>query len=55
MNWGEFFAMGGYGKFIWSAYGATAIIMILNIILPIRRHKKILRMLQELLKMKERD
>lgn len=55
MNWGEFFAMGGYGKFIWSAYGATAIIMILNIILPIRRHEKILRMLQELLKMKERD
>lgn len=55
MNWAEFFAMGGYGKFIWSAYGAAAVIIILNIVLPLRRHKKVLRMLRELLKMKERE
>lgn len=55
MNWGEFFAMGGYGKFVWSAYGITAIVIVLNIVLPILRHKKILRMLRELIKMKERN
>ncbi len=55
MNWAEFFTMGGYGKFIWSAYGAAAFIIILNVVLPMRRHKKVLHMLRELLKMKERE
>ena len=29
MNWGsaaEFFAMGGYGLYVWGSYGATAIL-----------------------------
>lgn len=55
MNWAEFFAMGGYGKFVWSAYGMTAIIIVLNIVLPMRRHKQVLHMLRELLKIKERE
>ncbi len=24
---GEFFAMGGYGAFVWSAYGASALVL----------------------------
>jgi len=54
MNWAEFFAMGGYGKFVWSAYSAATLIILLNIILPIRRHKKILEMLRQLTKIREK-
>ena len=31
MNWhsaSEFFAMGGYGLFVWGAYGVTALCMV---------------------------
>ena len=26
----EFFAMGGYAPFVWSAYGITLVVMVLN-------------------------
>lgn len=28
MSWSEFFAMGGYGGYVWSAYGVTLIALI---------------------------
>jgi heme exporter protein D len=35
----EFFAMGGYGFYVWSAYGVTAVVIIAEIIAVRARHK----------------
>lgn len=49
----EFWAMGGHGFYVWLAYGATAIILIYNLIQPIRKRKTILKELSQ--KMKRED
>lgn len=38
MNWGEFFAMNGYGFYVWGSYGVTLLIFIIEIALV--RHKR---------------
>ncbi len=41
MNWGsasEFFAMGGYGLYVWGSYAACALLMVVEPILAARRH-----------------
>jgi len=41
MNWGsaaEFFAMGGYGLYVWGSYAAAAALMLLEPLLARRRH-----------------
>ena len=38
MNWGEFFAMGGYALYVWGSYGMVLFIFIVEIILV--RHRK---------------
>lgn len=35
----EFFAMGGYGFYIWTAYSITFIVLLLNFVIPSRQHK----------------
>ena len=48
MNWGspaEFFAMGGYGFYVWGSVIACALIMVMEPILARKRHKDILRSL----------
>jgi heme exporter protein D len=37
MNWSEFFAMGGYATYVWISYGLMAVILILNVVLPLRK------------------
>ncbi|MEL0084071.1 MAG: heme exporter protein CcmD [Gammaproteobacteria bacterium] len=39
----EFFAMGGYAVYVWSAWGLTVIVMTLNLILPLRQFRKLRR------------
>lgn len=34
----EFLNMGGYGAYVWSAYGITFIVMIVAIVIPLRQH-----------------
>ncbi len=41
----EFFAMGGYAFYVWTAYGLTFVLMLLGIIKPLLNHKHILRRL----------
>lgn len=36
MDWGKFFAMGGYGVYVWSAYLAALIILVANVVAPLR-------------------
>ena len=43
MNWSsasEFLAMGGYGLYVWGAYGVTALCMIVEPWLASRRHRQ---------------
>jgi len=35
--------MGGYGTYVWSAYGFGAVVLILNTVIPIARHRRLLR------------
>ncbi|MFA6014734.1 MAG: heme exporter protein CcmD [Gallionellaceae bacterium] len=38
MNWSEFFAMNGYGFYVWGSYGMALLVFLLEIILV--RHKR---------------
>ncbi|TAJ78707.1 MAG: heme exporter protein CcmD [Gallionellaceae bacterium] len=38
MNWAEFFAMNGYGFYVWGSYGVTLLAFIVEIALV--RHKR---------------
>ena len=31
MNWSEFFAMGGYAFYVWSAYALATVVLVMNI------------------------
>ena len=33
----EFFAMGGYAVFVWSAFGVTLVVLVLNVVFARRR------------------
>ena len=40
MNWGsvsEFFAMGGYGLYVWGSYGVTVLALAIEVFLVVRR------------------
>ena len=43
----EFLHMGGYAAYVWSAYGISLVVLILNILLPIRREQELLRNLKK--------
>ena len=38
----EFLNMGGYGLYVWPAYLIVAIVLILNVVIPLRRHLRLL-------------
>ena len=38
-SFSDFLAMGGYGLYVWGSFGVTAIIMIVEPIMAIRRRK----------------
>lgn len=35
----EFFAMGGYALYVWGSYGVTALVMVIEVILGVRRKR----------------
>ena len=46
LNWAgpsDFFAMGGYGFYVWGAYGVTLACMLLDPLMAARRHQRALR------------
>ena len=51
-SWQEFIAMGQHGFYVWLSYGFTAIVILANIVQPIRRKKRIA---DEYLKIKRRQ
>ncbi|MGB5260242.1 MAG: heme exporter protein CcmD [Gammaproteobacteria bacterium] len=42
MNLNEFLHMGGYGFYVWTSYGISLVVLLLNIILPARQRTKLL-------------
>ena len=46
-SWQSFWAMGGYAIYVWTAYGLSAAILLLNVLLPLAREKRLLRELRE--------
>ena len=51
----SFFYMGGYGFYVWSSYGITLVVLVLNYILPRIREKKLIDRLFQISKMKTRE
>lgn len=39
----EFFYMGGYAFYVWTAYAIAFVVLALNVILPLRLQRKLLR------------
>ncbi len=53
MTWNEFIHMGGYGAYVWSAYGLTAIVLIWNLVSTWLRKREVFKTLQRSLKQQE--
>ena len=49
----DFLNMGGYAAYVWSAYGISFVVLILNIILPIYREKELIKSIQKRLQREE--
>ena len=47
----EFFAMGGYAEYVWGSYGVTALFMVMEVILLMRRRRTILQRLGRIKRM----
>lgn len=48
-SFGEFVHMGGHAVYVWSSYAITAVVMAGTIVLPLRRHRKLLTELRQAL------
>ena len=44
MSWGEFFAMKGYGFYVWGSYGVTLLIFVVEIALV--HHRRVITLQQ---------
>ena len=50
MKWNslnEFFAMGGYGFYVWGSYAVAVVLMLIEPLLTARRHQQALHSLSE--------
>ncbi len=52
MSWNEFFAMGGYGFYVWTSYAVAAVVLAFNVLLPLRRRKAVHKTLREFYRLK---
>jgi heme exporter protein D len=43
MSLGDFLHMGGYGLYVWSSYALALVILLVNLIQAVRRHRSLLR------------
>lgn len=47
MNLDQFFHMGGYGIYVWPAYGITLLVFLLNLIFALKETKSIKKNLKQ--------
>ena len=55
MSLTEFLHMGGYGFYVWSSYGLALAVLVLNLVLPIWRRKKLIADLTRRLRRERRE
>jgi len=41
MNLSEFFHMGGYAAYVWSSYAIALVVLLANVVAPIRQRRKL--------------
>ncbi len=46
MSIGEFFSMGGYGAYVWSGFGITALLMVAEVVILRRQRQTTLKRLK---------
>jgi heme exporter protein D len=46
----EFFAMGGYGFYVWGSYGVTALLMVLEVYFLMRNKRTIMQRLRRMIR-----
>lgn len=51
----EFIEMGGHGFYVWLSYGLTAIVILFNVIRPLRQRSQLVRQLQQQNKRNQRQ
>lgn len=39
----EFFHMGGYAFYVWTSYAVTFLVLLANVLIPLRQEQKLLR------------
>jgi len=44
----EFFAMGGYGFYVWSSFGMTALVLVVEVVSLRQRHKALIQRLNRM-------
>jgi heme exporter protein D len=42
MNLSEFLHMGGYAFYVWTSYAIALLILLVNIVMPLRQRRKVL-------------
>jgi len=42
MNLNEFLHMGGYAFYVWTSYGIALLVLVVNILMPLRQRRKLL-------------
>ena len=43
MSLAEFFAMGGYGFYVWTSYWLTLVVLVANIVIPVMERRQFFR------------
>lgn len=51
MTGAGFWQMGGYALYVWSAYGVTAVLLVLEVVQLLRRRRAVLRRLKAMHRM----
>jgi len=54
-SFAEFLAMGKHGFYVWLCYGITALVIIANILAPIRQRKKLIEQQARLLRREKKN
>jgi heme exporter protein D len=49
----EFLSMGGYAVFIWTSFGISLVVLLLNVVMPIMRRKQLIREVSSQIKRKK--
>jgi heme exporter protein D len=54
-SFADFLAMGHHGPYVWSAYGVTFLIVLWNVMQPVRQRRRLLREQTAMQRREQRD